>query len=125
MALRGRPPQKANQKKIGAKVSNRTMVANLTAVRLCWFRNGRPHCKEVMKIADRENLNGWANVSSSRALGADGQNTSCSHSMGCEAKRNPADGIVFLLDFSLYRTNQDLTEGVSTARARLSHWAQS
>jgi hypothetical protein len=28
--------------------------------------------------------------------------------MGCEARKIPAVGVVFFLDFSLYRTNQEL-----------------
>src|SRR5271169_5083273 len=51
----------------------------------CWsvfcfagFGTDRLRCKEAMKTAGRENLNRWANVSSHRAPGADGQNRSCS-----------------------------------------------
>ena len=44
------------------------------------YRGGRPRCKEVMKIAGRENLDSWANVSSSRALGAGGSKLILRHS---------------------------------------------
>ena len=51
---------------------------NLTAVLLAGFGTDRLSCEEAMKTAGRENPNRRANVSCTRAHGADGQNKSCS-----------------------------------------------
>jgi hypothetical protein len=42
------------------------------------FGTDRHRREEVMKTAERENPNCWTTVSSNRALGASGQNRSCS-----------------------------------------------
>ena len=48
--------------------------------------------------------------------------------MGCEARKTPASGDVFFLDFSLYRTNQELAQQslkssqVTTAILRTQSW---
>jgi hypothetical protein len=86
-----------------------------------------------MKTAGRENPNRWATLASNRAHGAVDQNRSCSikwaakqekfrpmeecffltstfieqillNQVGCEARKIPAYGGVFFLDFYLYRT---------------------
>jgi hypothetical protein len=80
------------------------MVANLTAVRLCWFRNGsassqRSDAKPLDNDTGQPST--WRGRSEQFLL---------KHT-GCEAKRNPADGLVFLLDFSFYRTKWSLTMG--------------
>jgi hypothetical protein len=61
-----------------------------------------------MKTAARENPNRWAIVPRNRALGAGGQNRSCSITWAAKQEKIPAEGEVFFLDFYLYRTNQDL-----------------
>ena len=54
------------------------MVVTLTAFCFVGFETDGPRCEKAMKTAGRENPNRWANVSSNRAHGADGQNRSCS-----------------------------------------------
>src|SRR6267154_2239447 len=90
-----------------------------------------------MKTADKENPNRWDVLVSNRAPGAGGQNRSCSikwaakqgngqplercflltstfieqillNQVGCEARKRPAVGEVFFIDFYLYRTHQQL-----------------
>ena len=81
---------------------------HLTTFCFAGFGTDRLRCEEAMKTAGRENPNRWAIVPRNRALGAGGQNRSCSIHVGCEARKIPAGGEVFFLDFSLYRTYQDL-----------------
>src|SRR6202171_3280621 len=57
-----------------------------------------------MKTAGRENPNHGATLPHNRAHGAVGQNRFRSIRGGCEARKIPAEGGVFFLDFSLYRT---------------------
>src|SRR5215475_8545349 len=45
-----------------------------------------------------------------RAHGVEDQNSSCSNTRAAKQKRNPAGGMVLLLDFSFYRTNRDLIQ---------------
>src|SRR5271168_3433229 len=49
---------------------------HLTAFCFAGFGTDRLRCEEAMKTAGRENPNRWANVSSNRARGAEGQNNS-------------------------------------------------
>src|ERR1700688_1339165 len=49
---------------------------HLTAFCFAGFGTDRLRCEEAMKTAGRENPNRWANVSSNRARGAEGQNSS-------------------------------------------------
>src|SRR5271169_4413709 len=51
---------------------------HLTAFCFAGIGTNRLRCEEVMKTAGRENPNRRANVSRTRAPGADGQNKSCS-----------------------------------------------
>jgi hypothetical protein len=81
------------------------MVATLTAFCFAGFGTDRLRCKQAMKTAGRENQNPWA-VPRSRAHGAAGQNGSCSNKWAEKQRKTPAAGVVFFLDFSLYRTNQ-------------------
>ena len=81
---------------------------NLTEVLLAGFGTDRLRCKEAMKTADRENPNRWANVSSNRAHGRGRSEQILLNRVGCEARKIPASGEVFFLDFSLYRTYQEL-----------------
>ena len=70
---------------------------NLTAFCFAGFGTDRLRCEEVMKTAGRENPNHWAKVSSSRAHGADVQNSSCSIMWaGKQEKLRPLQGCFFL-----------------------------
>jgi len=81
---------------------NLTTVSALLVSELTKLR-----CEEAMKTAGRENSNRWALLTSNRAYGAVGQHKSRSIKVGCEARKSPADGEVFFLDFSFYRTCQN------------------
>jgi hypothetical protein len=51
---------------------------HLTAFCFAGFGTDRLRREEAMKTAGREDPNRWANVPSNRALGAGGQNSTCS-----------------------------------------------
>jgi hypothetical protein len=79
------------------------MVAKLTAVLFAGFGTNRHRCDEAMKTADRE----------PKSLGQNSQQPSTwrgssaqilLNQVGCEARKTPADGGVFFLDFPFYRT---------------------
>src|SRR5215470_13677712 len=55
-----------------------------------------------MNIADRENQ-------TSREYGAEGQNRSCTNKWAAKQEKLQPFGVVFFLDFYLYRTNRELT----------------
>ena len=64
-----------------------------------------------MKTAGRENPNHGVAGPHNRAHGAVGQNRfRLIRGGGCEARKIPAEGRVFFLDFSLYRTSQELAQ---------------
>jgi hypothetical protein len=76
---------------------------NLTAVLFAGFGTNRLRCDEAMKTADRE----------PKSLGQNSQQPSTwrgssaqilLNQAGCEARKTPADGGVFFLDFPFYRT---------------------
>ena len=62
-----------------------------------------------MKTAGREIPNRWVTTPSNRAHGAERSEQTLLKQVGCEATKTPALGVVFFLDFYLYRTCQDLT----------------
>jgi len=86
------------------------MVANLTTVLLAGFGTDRLRCDRAMKTAGREDPKNWAATLSNRAKGAEGQNRSRSIKWAAEARKTPAVGVVFFLDFPFYRTNQDFVQ---------------
>jgi hypothetical protein len=57
-----------------------------------------------MKTAGRENPNRWATLASNRAHGRGRSEQILLNQVGCEARKIPANGGVFFLDFYLYRT---------------------
>jgi hypothetical protein len=61
-----------------------------------------------MKTAGSENPNHGATLPHNRAHGAVGQNRFRSIRGGCEARKPPAAGEEFFLDFAFYRTYQEL-----------------
>ena len=70
---------------------------HLTVFCFAGFGTDRLRRAEVMKTAGRENPNRWANVSSNRASGADGQNRSCSITWaGKQEKSQPVEMCFFL-----------------------------
>ena len=64
---------------------------------------------EAMKSAGRENPNRWTIASSNQAPSAGAQNRSCSIKWAVKQEKRPAVADVFFLDFSFYRTYQNLT----------------
>src|ERR1700738_3162617 len=80
---------------------------NLTTFCFAGFGTDRLRREEAMKTAGRENPNHGATLPHNRAHGAVGQNRFRSIRGGCEARKIPAEGGVFFLDFSLYRTLSD------------------
>ena len=84
-----------------------------------WSPNGRPFCfvafatdrlrrQEAMKTAGRENPNRWAIVPSIPSAWCGRSEQISLDQVGCEARKIPAEGGVFFLDFYLYRTYQEL-----------------
>jgi hypothetical protein len=61
-----------------------------------------------MKTAERTTPNRWTTLPGNRAHGVEDQNQFLLKQTGCEARKIPAGGDVFLLDFSFYRTNREL-----------------
>jgi len=99
-------PSRITRKSYRRKVSNRTMVATSTAVRLCWFRNGQAS----LQSSDE---NRWER--NPKPLGHQGQQPSIwrgrskhtrLNKVGCESRKNPAAAEVFSLDFPFHRTNR-------------------
>src|ERR1700678_2556315 len=116
----------------------------LTTFCFAGFGTNRFRCQEAMKTAGRENPKRWALVPSNRAHGAVGQNNSRSikwaakqekfqpkekcffltstfielslDQVGCEARKIPAEGEVFFLDFYLYRTYQEFKHPIRERR---------
>jgi hypothetical protein len=82
---------------------------NLTTFCFVGFETGRLRREETMKTAGRENPNRRSTMSSNRALGADGQNRSCSIQWAAK-QENVQPEERYFLDFSLYRTYQGLPE---------------
>ena len=62
-----------------------------------------------MKIAGGENPNHGVAWPRNRAQRRGGAEQISLDQVGCEAEQIPAEGDVFFLDFSFYRTYQDLT----------------
>jgi hypothetical protein len=90
-------PSRMTRKSYGPRVPDRTMVANLTRCCFAGFGTDRLRRKQAMKTAGRENLNARANVPSSRALCADGQNRPCSFKWAAkQEKHQPLQWCFFL-----------------------------
>ena len=73
------------------------MVATLDHALLAGFGTDRLRCQEAMKTADKEHPNRWANVPSNRALGAGGQNRSCSITWAAKPEKFEPKGRCFFL----------------------------
>ena len=70
---------------------------NLTTFCFVGFGTDRLRCQEAMKTAGRENPNRWTVLSSNRALGAGGQNRSCSIQWAAKQEKfQPKEGCFFL-----------------------------
>jgi hypothetical protein len=70
---------------------------NLTTFCFVGFGTDRLRCQEAMKTAGRENPNRWTILSSNRALGAGGQNRSCSIQWAAKQEKfRPMQGCFFL-----------------------------
>src|SRR5258706_1146369 len=85
------------------------MVDNWTAVRRCCFRNGRVSSQRSDENRWEKNPKPLDNDAGQPSTWRGRSEHFLRKHTGCEAKRNPADGIVFLLDFPFYRTNRELT----------------
>jgi hypothetical protein len=70
---------------------------HLTAFCFAGFGTDRLRCEEAMKTAGRENPNRWAHVPSNRALGAGGQNRSCSITWAAKQEKFRPKGKCFFL----------------------------
>src|SRR5258708_7385018 len=70
-----------------------------------WLRRESSHENRREKTHKR-----YAVVRSVPSLGADGENKSCSITSGAGNPQNPAEGEVFFVDFSSYRTFQVVSE---------------
>ena len=92
---------------------------NLTTFCFVGFGTDRLRRQEAMKTAGRENPNHGATLPHNRAHGAVGQNRFRSIRGGCEARKIPAEGGVFFLDFSLYRTYRARTTSTNAEERRL------
>jgi hypothetical protein len=69
----------------------------LTAFCFAGFGTDRLRCEESMKTAGRENPHRWANTSSNRPPGADGQNRSCSIKWAAKQEKvQPVEKCFFL-----------------------------
>ena len=70
---------------------------NLTTFCFVGFGTDRLRCEEAMKTAARENPNRWAIVPRNRALGAGGQNRSCSITWAAKQEKfQPREKCFFL-----------------------------
>jgi hypothetical protein len=78
------------------------------------FGTDRLRRQKAMKTAGRENPNATS-LQPSKWCGRSEQ--ILLKPVGCEARKIPAEGDVFFLDFYLYRTNQDLRQIVCLHRA--------
>src|SRR5579863_9621873 len=70
---------------------------NLTTVLLCWFRNYRLRCQEVMKTAGRENPIHGVALPRNRARGAEEQNRSRSIKWAEKQEKFQPKGVCFFL----------------------------
>ena len=86
------------------------MVATLTTFCFAGFGTDRLRCEEAMKTAGRENPNRWAATAQQPSTWRGRSEQILLNQVGCEARKIPAVAGVFFLDFSLYRTYQELTE---------------
>jgi hypothetical protein len=68
-----------------------------TAFCFAGFGTDRLRCEEAMKTAGRENPKRWAHVPSNRALGAGGQNRSCSITWAAKQEKFQPKGKCFFL----------------------------
>jgi len=99
----------------------------LTTCCFAAFGTDRLRCEEAMKTADRENPKRWANVPSNRALGAGGQNKSCSIQWAeKQEKLQPAQKCFFLTSTFIELTRQvELRRSCTSSRynpAGLTTW---
>src|SRR5271169_529846 len=72
------------------------------------FGTDRLRCQEAMKTAGRENPNRWANVSSNRAHGADGQNSSRSIRWAAKQEKFQPKEKCFLLTSTFIELSRNL-----------------
>jgi hypothetical protein len=70
---------------------------HLTAFCFAGFGTDRLRCEEAMKTAGREDPNRWANALSNRALGAGGQNRSCSITWAAKQEKFQPKEMCFFL----------------------------
>jgi hypothetical protein len=101
-----RPPR-ITRKSDGPRVPDRTMDATLSAVLLCWFRNRQAS----LRTSDE---NRWQRKPKPRGHMAPQPSTwrgspeqISLDQVGWEARKSPAEGDVFFLDFALYRTSRE------------------
>jgi alditol oxidase len=81
------------------------MVTNLTTVLLCRFRNKTASLRSTDEDHSGRNLNRWATIQKPSTWRGRPEQTLLKQ-VGCEARKTPAVGVVFFLDFYLYRTYQ-------------------
>jgi len=65
------------------------------------FGTDRLRCEEAMKTARRENPNRWVATPRKPSTRCGRSEQTLLNQVGCEARKTPAVGVVFFLDFSL------------------------
>src|SRR5258708_15805106 len=79
------------------------MVANLTVVLLCWFRTGRASLQTSNENRGERKPKPPATVCGKPSRWCGQSVQILLNYVGCEARKLPAGGEVFFLDFSFYR----------------------
>src|SRR5258708_13559661 len=82
------------------------MVANLTVVLLCWFRTGRASLQTSNENRGERKPKPPATVCGKPSRWCGQSVQILLNYVGCEARKLPAGGEVFFLDFSFYRANR-------------------
>ena len=90
-------PSRITRNSYRRKVSDRTMVANLTTCCFAGFGTKRLRCDDTMKTPERGTLNRWATTLSNRAHGCGRSEQILLKHVGCEPRKDPAAGGVFFL----------------------------
>ena len=91
------------EKAMGLESQIELWSPNLTTFCFAGFGTDRLRREEKMKTAGRENPNHGVALPRNRAHGGRSEQISLDQA-GCEARKTPAEGDVFFLDFYLYRT---------------------
>src|SRR6476620_1313694 len=81
---------------------------NSTAVLLCWFRNQQASLRTGNENRWEKNPQSLGPCVQQPSTWRGRSEQTSLHQVGCEARKTPASAEVFFLDFSFYRTYQDL-----------------